>query len=97
MPGTEKAIAFRWAASLAAIPAPLEGKRRVTEAVAAMIVNTLVPAGANGNWQLAIGKNQNPFTTEGTEKHHYPPFASPSTRNPRMLGAPQDARKGLIE
>ena len=39
---TEKAIAFEWAASLAAIPAPLEGKRRVTEAVAAMVVGTLL-------------------------------------------------------
>lgn len=83
MRGAEKAIAFQWAAShpvmpkpgmsgtpvLAKIPGPLEGKRRVTEAVAKIIVNTLMPAGANSNWQLAIGQNQNPFTTEGTENH----------------------------
>jgi Homing endonuclease associated repeat len=53
---SDKAIAFQWARSLAAIPGPLEGKRRVTEAVAAMVVNTLLP-------------NQIPFTTEDTEKH----------------------------
>ena len=40
----DKAIAFAWARSLAAIPAPLEGKRRVTEAIAAMVVNTLIPS-----------------------------------------------------
>ena len=32
--------------SLATIPAPLEGKRRVTEAVVAMVVNTLMPDSA---------------------------------------------------
>src|ERR1051325_10806668 len=47
-----------------AIPGPLEGKRRVTEGIAAIIVNTLMPA--NSNWQSAIGPNQkqNRFTTE---------------------------------
>lgn len=43
--------------SLAPLPPPLVGMRRVTEAVAQMIVNTLL--GANSNWQLAIGQNQN--------------------------------------
>ncbi len=52
----DKAIAFRWATSLAAIPGPVEGKRRVTEAVAAMIVNTLLP-------------DQTLFTTEDTQRH----------------------------
>ena len=63
---SDKAIAFQWARSLAAIPGPLAGKRRVTEAVAAMMVGTLL--GANSNWQSAIGQNQNGFTTEGTEE-----------------------------
>jgi hypothetical protein len=55
-------------APLAAVPAPVVGMRRVTEAVAQMVVNTLL---APGNWHLAIGQNQmqNPFTTEGTEEH----------------------------
>src|ERR1051326_1008934 len=39
----DKAIAFQWARSLSAIPAPLAGKRRVTEAIARMVVNTLMP------------------------------------------------------
>jgi hypothetical protein len=37
---------------LAPLPAPLVGMRRVTEAVAQMVVNTLM---GNGNWPLAIG------------------------------------------
>jgi hypothetical protein len=51
---------------LAAVPAPVVGMRRVTEAVAQMVVNTLL---APGNWQLAISQNQSPFTTEVTEEH----------------------------
>jgi hypothetical protein len=64
---SDKAIAFQWASSLAAIPAPLAGKRRVTEGIAAMVVNTLL--GADSNWHLAIGQSQNRFTTERAEKH----------------------------
>src|SRR5882724_1008896 len=41
---------------LAQLPAPLVGMRRVTEAVAQMVVNTLL--GAASNWQLAISQNQ---------------------------------------
>jgi hypothetical protein len=41
---------------LAAVPAPVVGMRRVTEEVVQMVVNTLL---APGNWQLAIGQNQN--------------------------------------
>ena len=54
--------------SLAPVPAPLVGMRRVTESVAQMVVNILL---APGNWQLAISQNQkqNPFTTEATEEH----------------------------
>lgn len=58
-------------APVAQLPAPLVGMRRVTEAVAQMVVNTLLspanaraafaggPDFANSNWQLAIGQNQN--------------------------------------
>jgi hypothetical protein len=42
----DKATAFRWAASLAQVPGPLEGKRRVTEAVAQLVVNTLMGEGS---------------------------------------------------
>jgi len=51
---------------MAPVPSPVVGMRRVTEAVAQMVVNTLM---APGNWQLAISQNQNPFTTEVTEEH----------------------------
>src|SRR6185312_12401148 len=60
---------------LAAVPTPLVGMRRVTEAVAQMVVNTLI---APSNWQLdrssqpralSIQSRANPFTTEVTEEH----------------------------
>jgi hypothetical protein len=51
---------------LSPLPTPLVGMRKVTEAVAQMVVNTLL---APGNWQLAISQNQSPFTTEATEEH----------------------------
>lgn len=51
---------------LAPVPAPLVGMRRVTEAVAQMVVNTLM---GSGYWPLAIGQKQNRFTTEVTEEH----------------------------
>jgi Homing endonuclease associated repeat len=50
---------------LAAVPAPLVGMRRVTEAVAQMVVNTLL---APGNWYLAISQNQSQeFNHKGHE------------------------------
>jgi hypothetical protein len=50
---------------LAAVPAPLVGMRKVTEAVAQMVVNTLL---APGNWQMAISQNQNrEFNHKGHE------------------------------
>jgi hypothetical protein len=65
---------------LAPVPTPLVGMRRVTEAVAQMVVNTLLsPANAraafaggpdfsNSNWQLAISQNQKPeFNHKGHE------------------------------
>ena len=51
----DKALTFRWAASLAAIPGPLQGKRRVTEAVAAMVVNTLMGAESGDPRQAGTG------------------------------------------
>jgi hypothetical protein len=51
---------------LAPVPSPVVGMRKVTEAVAQMVVNTLM---APGNWQLAISQGQSPFTTESTEEH----------------------------
>jgi hypothetical protein len=65
---------------LAPVPAPVVGMRRVTEAVAQMVVNTLLsPANAraafaggpdfsNSNWQLVISQNQKPeFNHKGHE------------------------------
>ncbi len=61
----DKSIAMRWAGSLTQLPAELAGKRRVTEAFAMLIVNTLL--GENSNWHLA--PRQARFTTEDTEQH----------------------------
>jgi hypothetical protein len=57
----DKAIAFQWGERLAPLLPPLVGKRRVTEMVAALVVNTLL----GGSWPF----NKNHFTTEGTEEH----------------------------
>jgi hypothetical protein len=64
---------------LARVPTPLVGMRKVTEAVAQLVVNTLM---GSGYWPLAIGSwagkqpsalsvqpRANPFTTEATEEH----------------------------
>src|SRR5260370_40187047 len=64
----DKMIAMQWATSLTQLPGELAGKRRVTEAVAAMIVNTLL----GERWQIAPtirGCSQNQLTTEHTEDH----------------------------
>jgi hypothetical protein len=53
---------------LAAVPAPVVGMRRVTEEVAQMVVNTLMP-GANSNWQMANSQNQKQeFNHKGHEE-----------------------------
>jgi hypothetical protein len=56
----EKAVAFQWGAQLAQVPGPVAGKRRVTEMVAALVVNLLL--GANSDWQMVISQSR--FTTE---------------------------------
>ncbi len=67
----DKMIAMQWAASLTQIPAELAGKRRVTEAIAAMIVNTLL----GDRWQIAPTIrgasfiDQHPLTTKDTKEH----------------------------
>lgn len=40
--GSDKAIAMQWATTVPALPGDLAGKRRVTDAICAMIVNTLM-------------------------------------------------------
>lgn len=50
----DKAIAMRWAAAVPALPGDLAGKRRVTDAVCAMIVNTLMGEEAGLRWQRAM-------------------------------------------
>lgn len=79
--GGEKALAFEFGMQLAQLPEPLVGKRKITELVVAMVVNTLLPTPARANaalardpvgdsdWQMATGQNENPFTTEDTEGH----------------------------
>jgi len=51
---SDKAIALRWAAAVPALPGELAGKRRVTDAVCAMIVNTLI--GAENDWQGQLSR-----------------------------------------
>jgi hypothetical protein len=55
---SDKAIALRWAAAVPALPGELAGKRRVTDAVCAMIVNTLI--GAENDWQGQLSRYLGP-------------------------------------
>ncbi len=50
----DKAIAMQWAGAMTALPGELAGKRRVTDAVCAMIVNTLI--GAENDWRGKLGQ-----------------------------------------
>jgi len=63
----EKLVAIEWGAAMQALPAPLQGKKRVTEAICMMIVNTLM--GADSRWQEAMRMIVASSTTEGTEGH----------------------------
>src|SRR5258708_4099841 len=61
----DKSISMQWSGSLTQLPAELNGKRRVTEAFAILIVNTLL--GENSTWHLA--PRQARLTTEATKEH----------------------------
>jgi Homing endonuclease associated repeat len=88
---------------LAPVPTPVVGMRRVTEAVAQMVVNTLM---GSGYWPMAIGSwpegaqpsafsvqpRANPFTTEATEKHGGE-YGRELTRRTRIRAA--DAPRGI--
>lgn len=50
----DKAIALQWAGAMTALPGELAGKRRVTDAVCAMIVNTLMGEEAGVKWQRVM-------------------------------------------
>jgi hypothetical protein len=71
--------------------------RRVTEAVAQMVVNTLL--GAASNWQLAISQNRNGFTTEVTEEHGGEKSSRELTRRTRIgeeeLAGDRPAPRGI--
>jgi hypothetical protein len=53
---SDKAIAMQWAGAVTAIPGELAGKRRVTDAVCAMIVNTLL----GGDWYGQLSRHLGP-------------------------------------
>jgi len=55
---SDKAIALQWAGAMTALPGELAGKRRVTDAVCAMIVNTLI--GAENDWQGQLSRYLGP-------------------------------------
>ncbi len=70
--------------ALAAVPAPLVGMRRVTEAVAQMVVNTLL--GSNQRSALSIQPSANPFTREVTEEHGGEPIGRANEIAGREIG-----------
>ena len=59
---SDKAIAMQWAGAVTAIPGELAGKRRVTDAVCAMIVNTLL----GGDWYAQLSRHLGPGKHELT-------------------------------
>jgi Homing endonuclease associated repeat len=90
----EKAIAFQWGAQLAQVPGPVAGKRRVTEAVAALVVSTLL--GANSNWQMAISQSLelNHKGHEGTQRESSNALAARGINKERaVMGAPFDGSR----
>ena len=79
---------------LAAVPAPVVGMRRVTEAVAQMVVNTLL---APSNWHLALSQNQKPEFNhkghEGTQREIRTELTLRGIRKDRpVMGEPFDWR-----
>jgi hypothetical protein len=80
-------------APVAQLPAPLVGMRRVTEAVAQMVVNTLL--GATNNWHLAVSENQhqelNHKGHKGTQRESGDLLAPRGIRKDRaVMGEPFD-------
>jgi hypothetical protein len=71
----DKMIAMRWASSLTQVPGPVAGKRRVTEAVAALVVSTLL---GENNWQLI---QRNSLATAGNQEDR-------TEENPALINAP---------
>ena len=84
----DKALAFQWGQSLAAIPAPLAGKRRVTEAVAQLVVNTLL---GERSGDLVIGRSgdrQGKAAEQASANGHSQRMAV--RRDRPVMGAPFD-------
>jgi hypothetical protein len=85
----DKAMAFQWGERLAPLLPPLVGKRRVTEMVAALVVEILL--GANGIWQLANGQNQelNHKGHEGSQRENeYPLVPRGIDKDRAVMGPP---------
>ncbi len=88
--GDEKAIAFQWGAQLAQVPGPVAGKRRVTEAVAALVVSTLL----GSSWPLAFSPWPN-----GEAQQNCEPIENGGTKSIQLqkdravMGAPFDGSR----
>ncbi|HET6845048.1 MAG TPA: hypothetical protein VFK06_25690 [Candidatus Angelobacter sp.] len=98
----DKMIAMRWASSLTQVPGPVAGKRRVTEAVAALVVSTLL--GENSSWQiiqrnsLALEANHGPKEishgngSPSTPCSSVPSVVKPAVKRDRpIMGQPFDS------
>ena len=73
-------ITMRWASSLTQVPGPVAGKRRVTEAVAALVVSTLL---GENNWQL-IQKNSLATASNQEPEEISPLTGAPATPCPSV-------------
>ncbi|SRR6266481_304880 len=87
----DKMIAMRWASSLTQLPGPVAGKRRVTEAVAALVVSTLL---GENNWQLI---QRNSLATAGNQepKENQPTIHAQTSASTLCASVPSVVKNGL--
>jgi len=110
---SDKAIAMQWAGAVTAIPGELAGKRRVTDAVCAMIVNTLL----GGDWygelsrHLGPGKqdptadengstrieDSNRYSAVSTQPHHFAQDARCTEISMQPFGGENSSKTGRAE
>jgi hypothetical protein len=88
---SDKAIAMQWAGAVTAIPGELAGKRRVTDAVCAMIVNTLL----GGDWYGELSRHLGPGKQDPTADERGLARMEDSTQYPAVSTEPhQPAQDG---
>ena len=97
-PEGDKAIAMRWAGAMTALPGELAGKRRVTDAFCAMIVNTFMGEEIGRKcWPIIMGQNETSIQPVGHgAEHNGPLHLNGHHLNQLHLNAHQRNEHGLV-